>query len=123
MLGYQQINFEVEMDKLFGAALAVLMFCSSAHASNGMASYYKSGRRTANGERFYPNGFTAAHRKFPFGTWLKVTNLSNKRYVIVRVNDRGPFVRGRVLDVSYGAAKELGMVGRGVARISYDVVN
>ena len=111
------------MDKLFSAALAVFMLCSSAHASIGMASYYKSGKRTANGERFYPYGFTAAHRKFPFGTWLKVTNLSNKRYVIVRVNDRGPFVRGRILDVSYGAAKELGMVGRGVTRISYDVMN
>ena len=123
MLGCRKINFEVEMKKLFGAAVAVLMLCSSAHASNGLASYYKMGKRTANGERFDPNGFTAAHRKFPFGTRLKVTNLGNKRYVIVRVNDRGPFVRGRVLDVSYGAAKELGMIGRGVARISFDIVN
>ena len=123
MLGLPQINFEVEMKKLFGAALAVLMLCSSAQASIGLASYYKIGKHTANGERYNPNGFTAAHRKFPFGTWLKVTNLGNKRYVIVRVNDRGPFVKGRVLDVSYGAAKELGMVGRGVTRISFDVVN
>ena len=89
----------------------------------GWASYYKIGRHTANGERYNPYGFTAAHRKFPFGTWLKVTNLRNKRYVIVRVNDRGPFVKGRILDVSFGAAKELGMVGRGVTRISIDVVS
>ncbi len=123
MLGLLQINFEVEMKKLFGAALAVLMLCTSAQASSGLASYYKMGKRTANGERFNPSGFTAAHRRFAFGTKLKVTNLSNHRFVIVRVNDRGPFVRGRILDVSYGAAKELGMVGRGVARISFDVVN
>ena len=111
------------MKKLFGAALAVLILCSSAQASSGLASYYKIGKRTANGERYNPSGYTAAHRNFAFGTWLRITNLSNKHYVIVRVNDRGPFVKGRVLDVSYGAAKELGMVGRGVARISFDVMN
>ena len=94
----------------------------AAAATTGWASYYKMGKHTANGERYNPYGFTAAHRKFPFGTWLKVTNLRNKHYVIVRVNDRGPFVKGRILDVSYGAAKELGMVGRGVTRISFDVV-
>ncbi|MEO9168724.1 MAG: septal ring lytic transglycosylase RlpA family protein [Aestuariivirga sp.] len=112
------------MKILFGTALAVLMLCTSAQASiTGLASYYKMGKRTANGERYNPYGLTAAHRRFAFGTKLKVTNLSNHLFVIVRVNDRGPFVRGRVLDVSYGAAKELGMVGRGVARISFDVVN
>ncbi len=90
-------------------------------ATVGYASYYKMGKRTANGERYNFNGFTAAHRKLPFGTWLKVTNLSNKRYVLVRVNDRGPFIKGRVLDVSLGAARELGMVGRGVAKISFEI--
>ena len=81
------------------------------------------GKHTANGERYRPLGFTAAHRKLPFGTWLKVINLRNKRFVLVRVNDRGPFIKGRVLDVSFGAARELGMVGRGVAKISFEILN
>jgi len=92
-------------------------------ATTGYASYYKMGKHTANGERYKPMGYTAAHRKLPFGTWLKVTNLRNKRFVLVRVNDRGPFIKGRVLDVSLGAARELGMTGRGVAKISFEILN
>ena len=81
------------------------------------------GKRTASGEHYNYNGFTCAHRNLPFGTFLKVTNLRNKRFVIVRVNDRGPFIKGRVLDVSLGAARELGMLGQGVARVSYEIFN
>ena len=96
---------------------------AEATATTGLASYYKMGNRTASGEHYNYNGFTCAHRNLAFGTYLKVTNLRNKQFVIVRVNDRGPFVKGRVLDVSFGAARELGMLGRGVARISYEIIN
>lgn len=90
--------------------------------SNGVASFYSSGLRTANGERFNPQELTAAHRTLPFGTRLRVTDVSSGRSVTVRVNDRGPFVRGRVIDVSRSAAQQLGMVNRGVAKVKIDVV-
>ena len=111
------------MKKLIGAAFAAVVFCSPVQASVGMASYYKTGRLTANGEHFRPLGFTCAHRRLAFGTKLKVTNLRNGRSVVVRVNDRGPFIRGRVLDLSLGAAKAIGMNGSGVAKISFVVMN
>ncbi len=82
------------------------------------ASYYSSGYRTASGERFNPNGFTAAHRTLPFGTRLQVTNPRNGRSVVVRINDRGPFVRGRSLDLARGAAFAIGMRGTGAVRIA-----
>jgi rare lipoprotein A len=86
----------------------------------GTASWYGAafhGRRTASGERFDRHALTAASRSLPFGSRVRVTNLTNGRMVIVRVNDRGPVARGRVLDVSYGAARELGMIERGSARV------
>jgi rare lipoprotein A len=86
-------------------------------AQTGKASYYKSGHRTANGERFDPHGYTAAHRTLPFGTKVLVTNLKTGKSVIVRINDRGPFIKSRIIDVSYGAAKVLGMTGTGVATV------
>ncbi|MGB3281430.1 MAG: septal ring lytic transglycosylase RlpA family protein [Methylovirgula sp.] len=82
------------------------------------ASYYCSGRRTASGEHFNPNGFTAAHRTLPFGTRLAVTNPANGRTVVVRINDRGPFVRGVSLDLARGAAFAIGMRGTGTVRIA-----
>ncbi len=78
-----------------------------------ITAYYASGARTASGERFNPNGLTAAHRTFPFGTKLKVINPRNGQSVLVRINDRGPFVRGVSLDLSLGAAKAIGMRGTG----------
>jgi len=90
----------------------------SAGGSLIYASYYQSGYRTASGERFNPNGFTAAHRTLPFGTRLQVTNLRNGRSVVVRINDRGPFVRGRSLDLARGAAFAIGMRGTGPVRIA-----
>jgi rare lipoprotein A len=90
-------------------------------AATGMASFYGPGfhgRRKANGERFDQNAMTAAHRTYPFGTRVRVTNLGNGRSVDVRVTDRGPFIRGRIIDVSLGAARHLGFVGQGVARVS-----
>jgi len=86
-------------------------------AQTGMASYYKHGARTANGERFDPHGYTAAHRTLPFGTRVLVTNLRNGKSVIVRINDRGPFTKGRVIDLSLGAAKVVGLTKSGVAKV------
>ena len=91
-------------------------------ASHGLASFYTEGTQTASGEKFDTQELTAAHRTLPFGTRLRVTNVATGRSVTVRVNDRGPFVAGRDVDVSYSAAETLGMVGRGVAKVKLDVV-
>jgi len=91
-------------------------------ASQGLASFYTEGSRTASGEKFDTHQLTAAHPTLPFGTRLRVTNVATGRSVTVRVNDRGPYVPGRIVDVSYSAAESLGMVGRGVAKVKLDVV-
>jgi rare lipoprotein A len=91
-------------------------------ASQGLASFYTEGTRTASGEKFDANELTAAHPTLPFGTRLRVTNVATGRSVTVRVNDRGPYIPGRVVDVSYSAADALGMVGRGTAKVRLDVV-
>ncbi len=91
-------------------------------ASHGLASFYTEGTQTASGERFDTHELTAAHRTLPFGTRLRVTNVATGRSVTVRVNDRGPFVPGRVVDVSHSAAETLGMVGGGIAKVKLDVV-
>ena len=86
----------------------------------GMASYYGrelAGNRTASGERFDPGQLTAAHRSLPFGSRVRVTNTANGDSVIVRINDRGPFSHGRVIDVSHAAAREIGMHRSGTARV------
>lgn len=86
----------------------------------GMASYYGNelaGNRTASGERFNPSQLTAAHRSLPFGSRVRVTNTANGDSVIVRINDRGPFSHGRVIDVSHAAAREIGMHRSGTARV------
>ena len=93
---------------------------------SGLASYYGSefaGRRTASGERFDPSGFTAAHRSLPFGSKVRVTNTSTGASVIVRINDRGPFSRGRLIDVSQAAARQLGLIGPGSGRVSLAVLS
>lgn len=93
--------------------------------SKGMASYYsyEGGNRTATGERFNPQGLTAAHRSLPFGTLVRVTNTGNGRSVVVRINDRGPFIRGRLIDLSLGAARELGMISSGVAAVKLEILS
>jgi rare lipoprotein A len=91
-------------------------------ASGGLASYYSEGKSTASGEKFDPNELTAAHPSLPFGTRLRVTNTATGKSVTVRVNDRGPYVPGRVVDVSYSAAQALGMVRSGTANVKLDVV-
>jgi rare lipoprotein A len=86
----------------------------------GMASYYAetyNGKKTANGEIYNSSEFTAAHKKLPFGTKVKVTNLANGKTVKVRVNDRGPFVAGRIIDLTRSAAKKIDMVAAGVTKV------
>lgn len=104
------------------AAIAVsgplLAFAAApAAAQCGTASWYAMGTRTASGERMDPSAMTAAHRTLPFGTRLRVTNKRNGRSVTVRVNDRGPFIRGRILDLSRSAAHKLGFVRSGHAPV------
>ena len=94
-----------------------------AQASHGKASYYAkhfNGRRTASGERLHPDSMTCAHRNYPFGTRLKVTNVKTGKSIVVRVNDRGPFVKGRIIDLSYIAAKELGIISQGIATVTVE---
>jgi rare lipoprotein A len=96
--------------------IAACMLCcwiaGPAHAESGIASVYAySGSKTASGERANPNELTAAHRTLPFGTMVTVTNTKNGRSVRVRINDRGPFVHGRVIDLTPAAAQELGFSG------------
>jgi rare lipoprotein A len=95
----------------------------SGHSFSGMASYYgnESGSKTASGAHFNQNAMTCAHRSLPFGTKLRVTH--GGRSVVVTVNDRGPFVRGRVLDLSTGAARAVGLTGAGVGRVTAEVVS
>jgi rare lipoprotein A len=91
----------------------------------GPASYYGRqfhGRLTANGERFNMNDLTAAHRSLPFGTLIRVTNLLNGMQTYVRVNDRGPYVAGRMIDLSQGAARRLNMLDTGVAKVKLEVL-
>jgi rare lipoprotein A len=91
----------------------------------GWASWYGGkfhGRRTASGERYNQHGFTAAHRRLAFGTRVRVTNLRNGRSVIVRINDRGPYTRGRIIDLSSAAARQIGMKGRGTAKVRLEVL-
>jgi rare lipoprotein A len=105
--------------RAIGASLCALFLCGvpAATAMEGIASVYgfkgdrHSGGKTASGERLNPNGLTAAHRSFPFGTMVRVTHKRNGRSVVVRINDRGPFIRGRIIDLSPRAAAALGFSG------------
>ncbi|BCP54601.1 lipoprotein A [Kaistia sp. 32K] len=100
-----------------GAALSFGSLPAEAGTQCGRASWYALGGKTANGERNNPNAMTAAHRNLPFGTRVRVENLKNGKYVVVRINDRGPFTGGRVIDVSRAAAQQLGMVKTGTAKV------
>ncbi len=99
------------------------------YRETGVASWYgyetyrrKGGKMTANGEAFDPRGLTAAHKHLPLPTFVRVTNLENRRQIVVRVNDRGPFVAGRIIDLSAGAAKRLGFYRKGTARVLVETV-
>lgn len=88
----------------------------------GIASWYGEPQRTASGERFNPNHLTAAHRRLPLGTRVRVTNLANNRSTVVRINDRGPYIKGRILDLSTAAARELAMINSGLAKVRVEVL-
>ena len=106
---------------LCGATMLLALSPMAANAQSGIASVYAyHGERTAAGERASPGGLTAAHRTLPFGTRVRVTNKRNGRSVVVRINDRGPFVRGRVIDLTPAAAHAIGMSG--LAPVSIHVV-
>jgi rare lipoprotein A len=112
---------------LAAAALAAcaqpsVMTGGTAGESHGVASFYRNQARTASGEQASPGELTAAHRTLPFGTRVRVTDVDTGRSVTVRVNDRGPFVPGRVVDISQSAAETLGITDRGLARVKLDVV-
>lgn len=104
------------------AGLMVGASTSPAAAQCGRASWYALTSKTASGERMNPSALTAAHRTLPFGTRLKVTNRKNGRSVVVRINDRGPFIKGRVIDLSKGAAGRLGFISSGHAAVCTDRV-
>ena len=94
-------------------------------SKQGYASYYAEefhGRKTANGEIYDMNALTAAHRTLPFGSKVKVKNTINGRTVVVRINDRGPFKSGRIIDISYAAAKQLEMIGPGTAWVQLEIL-
>jgi rare lipoprotein A (peptidoglycan hydrolase) len=119
--------FALWSSSAFLAGIATFLFtgCSMIgwNETGGVASFYGPGfhgRRTANGEIFNQYAQTAAHRDMPFGTWLKVTNLQNNRSTCVRINDRGPYVSGRVLDVSKGVAERLGFIRQGVVEVEWE---
>ena len=120
------------------AMLSPLMYSLTSHLSpltsminaqgvqTGKASFYAkkfSGRKTASGERLHHDSLTCAHRTYPFGTLLKVTNPANGKNVIVRVTDRGPYVRGRIIDLSVRAAKEIGIIAQGIATVVVERYN
>ena len=93
--------------------------------TEGIASFYADkfvGRTTANGEKYKHNKLTAAHKTLPFGTKVKVTNLSNKKSVVVVINDRGPFVKGRIIDLSKSAAKKLDFINEGITKVRIKVL-
>ena len=100
-------------------------FDKSKKVFRGISSYYGPkfhGKLTANGEIFDMYGVTAAHKKLPFNTYVRVTNENNNKNLLIRINDRGPYVGDRILDCSYGAAKKLGFVNEGIAPVKIEVV-
>ncbi len=107
---------------LLNANASISPSSGSGRSFSGMASFYgnESGSKTASGQRFNQNAMTAAHRSLPFGTKLKVTH--GGRSVVVTINDRGPFIKGRVLDLSTGAARAVGLTSRGVGRVVAEVM-
>ncbi|MGQ9818665.1 MAG: septal ring lytic transglycosylase RlpA family protein [Candidatus Kapaibacteriales bacterium] len=98
---------------------------SDSFFEEGLASYYSDafiGKTTASGEIYSPNEFTAAHKFLPFGTIIRVRNLSNGKEVIVRINDRGPLIKGRVIDLSRSAAETIDLISSGVAKVQIEVI-
>ena len=95
---------------------------TTVYKETAKASWYQHGTQTASGQKFDPNGYTAAHKSLPFGTKLKLTNTINGKVIFVTVNDRGPFIRGREIDVSKGGAKALGFIDSGTANLKMEII-
>ena len=111
---------------LFTIHCSLFISPAGAQTQKGIASYYgkrATGRLTSSGERLHHDSLTCAHRTHPFGTRLRVTNPANDSVVVVRVNDRGPFGRGRIVDLSWGAARLLGILRQGIAPVVVEVVS
>ena len=136
MIVFQWMKPNGKLNRLYpGAGFLILLFLSGCATVRprpvdtteiGLASWYGNefaNRNTSSGERFDPRQLTAAHNLLPFNTYVKVTNLENGESVIVRINDRGPFMKGRIIDLSNEAAKRIHMIGRGVVKVRLDVVS
>lgn len=134
VVGYKRGENILKKIVTFLTLLVTLLFTTNVmaktkvnqHSTRGEASYYAGfhhGKKTASGERFNMHSLTAAHRTLPLGSKIKVTNLNNGKEVVVRVNDRGPYARGRVIDVSLGAAKKLDMIKTGTAKVSIQILH
>ncbi|HEX9905425.1 MAG TPA: septal ring lytic transglycosylase RlpA family protein [Propylenella sp.] len=104
-------------------AASLFSIATEAYAQSGKASWYALTSRTASGERCDPGAMTAAHRSLPFGTKVKVENLNNGRSVVLRINDRGPFIKGRVIDVTKAAAAKLGFLKAGTVPVKLTVLS
>ncbi len=119
------VSSEADSTLIASTAQSTSATVAAARAETGIASYYGSkyhGKATASGEAFDMNDFTAAHPKLAFGTKVKVTHLGNDRTVIVRINDRGPFLKGRIIDLSQAAAVALQMDKQGTAQVKVEVI-
>ncbi len=110
------------MKKLLIVWLALTMWASG--AESGIASHYstKTGTKTASGERLVDSKLTAAHKTLKFGTLVKVTNLSNNKSVVVKITDRGPYKKGRVIDVTHAAANQLGFLKKGITKVKLEII-
>lgn len=111
---------------ILSLALSLMLMPLAAQTQEGTASYYADkfeGRKTASGEKYSATAFTAAHRFLPFGTIVRVTNLENNKSADVRINDRGPFVEGRIIDLSWAAAEQLNFITQGLAKVKLEVID
>ncbi|MBD2548842.1 septal ring lytic transglycosylase RlpA family protein [Microcystis elabens FACHB-917] len=118
-------NWERFVDQIRPVPMASNLISSAGRVTTGEASWYGPGffgNRTASGEVLRPGTLTAAHRNLPFGTMVRVTNLSNGRSTVVRINDRGPFHGRRVIDLAHGAAQQLGLTASGIADVKLEVL-
>ena len=121
----RNLNYAVITVIMVAVACAAPSLAGKAYTEEGLASWYGKkfqGKKTASGEKFDMHKLTAAHRTLPFGTRVKVTRIDNGKSVVVKINDRGPFVKGRIIDLSKAAAKKLDMINAGVARVRIKVV-
>ncbi len=119
---YKKASYQKKKTYGYKSAKKSYSVASSGGGYSGMASYYWQPQRVASGGWFNPNALTAAHKTLPFGTKVRVTNRNNGRSVVVTINDRGPYIKGRIIDLSRAAAQQVGMTASGVAPVSVAVL-